>query len=118
MGAQGVVISEPHDHIRAFSCMAKQIILDDLYFIHREFMLTFAGVDIDEYPFSATYIIVIQKRRIERFLDRSLCTAVSFSSGAAQYGYSPVAHDGAYIGKVNVDLSGAIDHICNTFSGC
>jgi len=30
--------------------MAKQIILDGLYFIHREFMLTFTGVDIDEYP--------------------------------------------------------------------
>jgi hypothetical protein len=82
-------------------------------------MLAFCRIDIDQYPFSTTDIIVIQQWRFSAFSIAVMCPVFSFCRCAAQDRNTTIAHHSAYIGKIHIDLAGAVDYIGNTFcSSC
>ena len=57
-----IIIPQSHDHIGVLACLAQQVVLDNIHFIHGKLMFTFSGIDIDKDPFSAADIIIIKQR--------------------------------------------------------
>ena len=63
-----VIIPKTKDHVGVLTCLAQEVILDDLNFVHGELVLAFSRVDIDQDPLGTLDLIIVQERGVQCFL--------------------------------------------------